>query len=556
MQNQTTSQRAGAGLKPTPAFYPPLNPLPGGDFFFAPPERGRGCVFGRATLIAFRFLNAQRKRLRYHLFRFPFSVHVLFLICLSARLCFHGRYLDCCDSIDFALGLRDYDISLHQPHFPGYPVYLFFSWLCLKLLHREVWALMMPGILFGSLTIYPLYALAIKMFSQRVAILTAGLYILNPLCWLQAERPTSDATGMFFIIVSACFLYRVVDIHNNSSAGKGRYLFWGCLVLGLGLGVRLSYFPFAAMGIGITFYITIKRVYMNARGIFYGLFGFFIGVCLWLIPQISYVGLYSFRLNGFSFVQGHFSDWGGSVFTFSGWGRIVCLIKSITEYGLGVWWQDTSFLRLIPFSIMVISFLYPYYSIKRYRYDNRVLFFGLFIIPYMIWVVIGQNVANPRHILPVLPLVLMLIACGLNKVYTDGGKVVFLTFTVILIVSMSVVSRKEVAGYHTSIPAPVQVLRFIQGRFQNVSTRIYCSEEKRFFDYYLPRWDVRMVRSGAEIDRDLQSSLCIPENVLVIIASGEVKRFPIQQPPLKVLKGNVYTGAARETLFLYELKGL
>ena len=72
------------------------------------------------------------------------------------RLCFVGRYLDSCDSIDFALGLHDYDLSLLQPHFPGYPVYMVASSLCFKLSHQDVWSLVMPGVLFGSITMYPL----------------------------------------------------------------------------------------------------------------------------------------------------------------------------------------------------------------------------------------------------------------------------------------------------------------------------------------------------------------------------------------------------------------
>lgn len=43
---------------------------------------------------------------------------------MTSRIVFMGRYLEAWDSIDFALGLRDYDIVYCQPHFPGYPVYM------------------------------------------------------------------------------------------------------------------------------------------------------------------------------------------------------------------------------------------------------------------------------------------------------------------------------------------------------------------------------------------------------------------------------------------------
>jgi hypothetical protein len=51
---------------------------------------------------------------------------VLVVICMATRLMFMGTHLEGWDSIDFALGLHDYDIAHYQPHFPGYPVYMFF----------------------------------------------------------------------------------------------------------------------------------------------------------------------------------------------------------------------------------------------------------------------------------------------------------------------------------------------------------------------------------------------------------------------------------------------
>ena len=65
---------------------------------------------------------------------------------------------------------------------------------------------------FGSITMYPLSFLTRQLFSERVAILTAVLYLINPLCWLQAERPTSDAMGLFFVMSAAYFLYCVFKL--------------------------------------------------------------------------------------------------------------------------------------------------------------------------------------------------------------------------------------------------------------------------------------------------------------------------------------------------------
>src|SRR5262245_29539636 len=41
----------------------------------------------------------------------------------AAHLPFLAPSLEDIDSINFALGLRDFDVARHQPHPPGYPVY-------------------------------------------------------------------------------------------------------------------------------------------------------------------------------------------------------------------------------------------------------------------------------------------------------------------------------------------------------------------------------------------------------------------------------------------------
>lgn len=476
---------------------------------------------------------------------FRCGVHILFFICFLTRLCCVGRYLDSCDSIDFALGLYDYDLSLLRPHFPGYPVYMVASSLFFKLSHQDVWSLVMPGVLFGSITMYPLSLLTRQLFSERVAILTAVLYLINPLCWLQAERPTSDAMGLFFVISATYFLYRCLSDRN--------YLFWGSLFLGFGLGVRLSYFPFIVLWMGVLLYLAIQKIHLFKYVILYGLMGFVIGVCVWFLPQISYVGWYPFWGNCLSFSRGHFTDWGGSVITFGGLGRVTCLVKSIWVYGLGGWWNDASFLRLTASSIMIASFLY---SFKRYRFDRRGFFLGMYIIPYMFWVFLGQNVMNPRHILPIIPVALMLIAYGLCKVYEEINKGISIILTVAFVVSMSVISVKLVLQYHSAVPSPVRLIQFIEKQFDSLSTKIYCGGEKRFFDYYAPQWDVRKIRDVAGLNIDLKSSLYKPQNILIVRALRKIEEFEANNPPIITFEVNPYSDDMKTKLSLYRWNGL
>lgn len=466
------------------------------------------------------------------------------MLCLATRFFFIARYLDSCDSIDFALGLQDYDLSRFQPHFPGYPVYISISRLFFKVFHDDVWALAMPGVLFGSLTIFPLSLLAKHLFSEKVAIVTALFYLLNPLCWLQSERPTSDTMGLFFVIVSACLL-----CYASTTAYKG-CIFWGSLALGLGLGIRISNFPFIAVWAVSLFYVTTRKVPREIKALSPGLLGLTIGIIAWLFPQIGYVGWRPFWQNGFAFSRGHFTDWGGSVITFGGLDRIICLAKSIWTYGLGGWWYDSSVLRSIPSAIIAISL---FWFLKYCHTNRRVRFFGVYVIPYLLWVILGQNVANPRHMLPIIPMLLMMIAYGLCKAYERSRKSVSHIFILIMIVSMAVTSFRLVNKYHQEVPAPVQIIQWIERQCNPLSLRIYCSDEKRFFDYYAPQWDVRKVRDMTEVQTDLLSSVWKPQNILMVHSGRETRQFSTTHPPIVTFRGNPYTDSTRDELLLYIL---
>jgi hypothetical protein len=69
---------------------------------------------------------------------------------LALHIPFLAPSLEDIDSINFALGLRAFNPALHQPHPPGYPVYMALGHLSLAIVERvtsmprvsaEVWSL-------------------------------------------------------------------------------------------------------------------------------------------------------------------------------------------------------------------------------------------------------------------------------------------------------------------------------------------------------------------------------------------------------------------------------
>lgn len=216
------------------------------------------------------------------------------------------------------------------------------------------------------------------MFSEEVAWITAFIYIVNPLCWLQSEKASSDAVGLFFIILSAQLLFYAC----TSGSYALRYLISGSVLLGICLGVRLSYFPFIILWLYVL--RTLSKSDRWKMTIRYGVFGFVAGISIWLIPLACYTGLKPFIINGVSFTFGHFGDWGGSVVTSKNiLSRVLDFMWCVFCNGLGFWCYDTSVFRVLPSIIMGLGIVF---YLKHARFDSKTRFITFYMTPYFLWV--------------------------------------------------------------------------------------------------------------------------------------------------------------------------
>ncbi len=484
----------------------------------------------------------------------------LVVICMATRLLFMGRYLEGWDSVDFALGLHDYDVARYQPHFPGYPVYIFLCWLADLLADSDVLALTIPGAVFGGITLVPLFYLARSMFAEKVAWLAAILYVVNPLCWLQSEKALSDAVGLFFIVLSAQLLFYVSISRINAS----RYLVSGSVMLGICLGVRLSYFPFVILWL-YTLYVSSKS---NAwkKSICYGVSALIIGICVWLIPLSFYTGLGPLVSNGLSFAFGHFSDWGGSVATSQNIiprasGFVWCLFCN----GCGFWCYDTSAVRIMPSVIMGIGIIFYFRHLSN-NYKTR--FIAFYTLPYFLWVFFGQNLEKPRHVLPLIPVIIICISVGLVQagyfldrysylnIYRYRFFSLYRLFIGIFIVSMSIISVKVVDTHKNRPIAQVQLLDYVWRNYDDQSTRIYCWETKRLFDYYSPSWDTRRVRDIDDLLYDVGSSPVAPDVILSTSKVNGISSIKNRSKAIVEFKNDRYVNNPYHKLTLYDLSAL
>ena len=125
---------------------------------------------------------------------------LLGVLFLALHVPFLPRSLEDLDSINFALGVRHYDVAQHQPHPPGYPLFI----VAAKLLHAaglsELHALSLLAAIGGALGVSACLPLFIRLDDQdggrRAAWLGVVMVALCPLFWFTAARPLSDALGL------------------------------------------------------------------------------------------------------------------------------------------------------------------------------------------------------------------------------------------------------------------------------------------------------------------------------------------------------------------------
>jgi hypothetical protein len=178
--------------------------------------------------------------------------HIIAAVYVAAHLPSLSPTLEDIDSLNFALGLREFNPLLHQPHPPGYPVYIALGRVSYAIVSRvpssldqlatEALALSMWSVIAGALAI-----LAAASLFRTVLRLPEGsdpgaargtdpvfwgaaLLAAAPLFWMSGLRPMSDMPGLALTLLALALGARGLE--------DRRWLLWSALAAGLAAGIR------------------------------------------------------------------------------------------------------------------------------------------------------------------------------------------------------------------------------------------------------------------------------------------------------------------------------
>jgi hypothetical protein len=131
------------------------------------------------------------------------TVALAALIFFVAHLASLPPALEDIDSINFAMGVRDFDVARHQPHPPGYPVFIALAKITTAAARAvgidspEIAGLAFWGAAGGAALLIAIFLFVRALFREDFLALTAMVITAaSPLLWFTALRPLSDVAGL------------------------------------------------------------------------------------------------------------------------------------------------------------------------------------------------------------------------------------------------------------------------------------------------------------------------------------------------------------------------
>jgi hypothetical protein len=349
------------------------------------------------------------------------------LLFFAAHLPYLVWFLDDIDGINFALGVRSFDVAHHRPHPPGYPIFI----VCAKAMtwvfshigwhprgDIEAGALSFCGVVAGALAALALVSVFTRIeYNKRHAAAAMLLTLASPLFWFTSARPLSDLPGVALAlaaqaILAAAFVHQQ-GWHGRASTGgaidpkelvtSGRLIVLGALVAGLALGMRSQTF---VLTLPLLALVIIDRMGRGAAGAILGssiTFGF--GVLVWFIPMVIVTGGPAAYLHALGSQANE---------DFSGVDMLYTSARPLWRLSANLWETFVSPWVSMPLAFVVLGLaLIGALAMAWRSRRNFTLLMGL-AAPYAVFHLLFHENETIRYALPLVPAIAYLAIRGVD----------------------------------------------------------------------------------------------------------------------------------------------
>lgn len=364
----------------------PRPPLPlGGDSIARSAGEGGGSA-GRAPTPAGL---SQRAREFFYL-----AASALVVTTVVSRLPFVTTTLYAFDSANYALAVRDfYNVAFHQPHPPGYPLYVFFARGIDFVVHDANRSLILEGISWSAVAVAATIGLARAMFGRIAALLAGVLLLCTVGFWGYGEVA-------YPYVALAGETAALAWLAHGVIAGQTRLMLPLGLVWAISAGVRWDAAVFC-LPLGLW---ALWNVAWRLRFASVGLAA--LVVAGWALPMIAFTGgwdIYRQALAEYlqvwspqsAYVVGDFAAGGDTQATYN-LNFLVNYLRQMLGIGL----------------VLVLYLVGKRFGPARLAADYRSRFLGLWTVPPLL-VYVFAHLGEPGYVLSLAPQASMLIGLAI-----------------------------------------------------------------------------------------------------------------------------------------------
>lgn len=327
----------------------------------------------------------------------------------SLSIFYASPYVRTWDEVDFTLAIERFDLLAMQPHFPGYPYFILGGRIMNLWMNNGSKALSVFNALVALSAVLPMFWLARRLGGGGAKnLMFPALVASSPYLWLMSSRPMSECAGMALLW---WFLWSVRHaLHCPASVLRHGL---ALMMLGILMGTRLSFFPFGLALVPL--WLNLWQGPGRWPKLGFAALGALLFQLVWITGLVMSEGtLAGFWKLSIAFVEGHFSEWGGGIVStpMPIGERITQLVfRNLAGSAL------TAGSTLIAAGlVLLVLFAGGSRIILRIRSgaqgrENRQFIYGLVgcAVVYGLWALLGQNIEKPRHIVPLLAPIFLLL---------------------------------------------------------------------------------------------------------------------------------------------------
>lgn len=350
------------------------------------------------------------------------------------------------DSVNFAMGVRDFDVALHQPHPPGYPVFTALGKIGSAAFRRvgvaapEVRGLAVWSAVGGALLI-PLAFLFFRAVGRNDRLATIGALLLatSPLLWFTALRPLSDVVGLASAFAAlAALTPALAGAQESGTIERSRWLVAGAVAAGLSVGIRAQ--MAILVGPALVLVLLLPGAGVPARCRLGILAAAAVGIALWSVPLLVASGGPAAYLAALGSQAGE--DFSGVEMLWTHRTPRVAVAALLNSFMLP--W-DAPILAGVVLALAVAGAM-----VVARRSVRALVVLAAIYVPYAVFHLLFQETVTVRYALPLVPPVVFLA----SAVLAAAGRVAGQTVTALLM-ALSLYHAVPAAAAYGRTPAPI-----------------------------------------------------------------------------------------------------